>query len=73
VCDTDTVQVSCLNSGMILNTGKTAVVSFTCETNSINFNNNLYSKLVACSQHVKDLGIMLDCKLYCNSTFCHKA
>jgi hypothetical protein len=60
----DSVQNWCLNNGMKLNLSKTTIISFTCKTNSIYFNYKLCNNPVARSQCVKDLGVLLDCKLY---------
>jgi hypothetical protein len=49
---------------MKLNLSKTTIISFTRKTNSIYFNYNLCNNPVARSQCVKDLGVLLDCKLY---------
>jgi hypothetical protein len=61
--DIDSVQNWCLNNGMKLNFSKTTI-SFTRKTNSIYFNYNLCNNPVARYQCVKDLGVLLDCKLY---------
>jgi hypothetical protein len=39
-CDIDAAQNCCLDSGVIINTGKTGVISFIRNTNSINFITN---------------------------------
>jgi hypothetical protein len=52
---------------MKLKTGKTAIISITNKTNSINCSYKLYNKQVA--QCVEDTGIVLDCKLYIHSHF----
>jgi hypothetical protein len=44
--------------------GKTTIISLSRKTNSILFNYKLCNNLVTCSQCVKDLGVLLDCKLY---------
>jgi hypothetical protein len=62
--DIDSVQNWCLNNGMKLNLSKTTIISFTRKTNNINFNYNLCNSPVARSQCVKDLGVLLGCKLY---------
>jgi hypothetical protein len=62
--DIDSVQTWCLVSGMKLNFGKTTTTSFTRKINSIYFNYKLCNNLVTRSQCVKDLGVLLDCKLY---------
>jgi hypothetical protein len=63
----DTVQIWCLDNGMILNTYKTTIVLFTRKINNINFNYKLCNKLESRSQCVKDLGILLYSKLYFHS------
>jgi hypothetical protein len=62
--DIDSVQNWCLDNGMKLSLSKTAIISFTRKTNSIYFNYKLCNNLVAHSQCVKDLGVLLDCKIY---------
>jgi hypothetical protein len=62
--DINSVQNWCLNSGMKLNLSKTTIISFIRKTNSIYFNYKLCNNLVARSQYVKDVGVLLDCKLY---------
>jgi hypothetical protein len=62
--DIDSVQYWCLVSGMKLNLGNTTTVSFTRKTISIYFNYKLCNNLVPRSQCVKDLCILLDCKLH---------
>jgi hypothetical protein len=62
--DIDSVQNWYLVNGMKLNFGKTTIISFTRKTNSIYFNYKLRNNLVSRSQCVKDLGVLLDCKLY---------
>jgi hypothetical protein len=59
--DIDSVQNWFLNNGMKLNLSKT---TFTCKTNSICFNYKLCNNPVERYQCVKDLGDLLDCKLY---------
>jgi hypothetical protein len=49
---------------MKLNLSKTTIISFTRKTNSIYFNYKLCNNPVARSQCVKDLGVLLGCKLY---------
>jgi hypothetical protein len=44
--DIDTVQTSCLDNGMKLNTGKTEIISFAYKINSVNFNYKLCNKLL---------------------------
>jgi hypothetical protein len=60
----DSVQNWCLDNGMRLNLSKTTIISFTLKTNSIYFNYKLCNNPVARSQCVKDLGVLLYCKLY---------
>jgi hypothetical protein len=62
--DIDSVQNWCLDDSMKLNSSKTTIISFTRKTNSIYFNYKLCNNLVVRSQCVKDLGVLLDCKLY---------
>jgi hypothetical protein len=62
--DIDSLQNWCLDNGTKLNLSKTTVISFTRKTNSIYFNYKLCNNLVARSQCVKDLGVLLHCKLY---------
>jgi hypothetical protein len=49
---------------MTINQGKTTIISFSRKTNGIYFNYKLCNNLVTCSQFVKDLGVLLDYKLY---------
>jgi hypothetical protein len=53
-----------LVNGMKSNIVKTTIISFSSKTNSIYFNYKLCNNLVTRSQCVKDLGVLLDCKLY---------
>jgi hypothetical protein len=62
--DINSVHNWCLVNGMKINLGKTAIISFSRETNSIYFNYKLCYSLLTHSQCVKDLGVQLDCKLY---------
>jgi hypothetical protein len=62
--NTDSVQNWCLDNGMKLNLSKTTIISFARKTNSIYFNYKLCNNPVGRSQCVKDLGVLLDCKLY---------
>jgi hypothetical protein len=62
--DIKSVHNWCLGNGMKINLGKTTIISFSHKTNSIYFNYKLCNNLVTCSQCVKDLGVLLDCKLY---------
>jgi hypothetical protein len=62
--DIDSVQNWCLDNGIKLNLRKTTVIYFTRKTGSVYFNSKLCNNLVARSQCVKDLGVLLDCKLY---------
>jgi hypothetical protein len=54
----------CLVNSMKINLGKTTIISFSCKTNRIYFNYKLSNNLVTRSQCVKDLSVLLDCKLY---------
>jgi hypothetical protein len=49
---------------MIINLGKITIISFSRKTNSIYFNYKLCNNLVTRSQFVKDVGVLMDCKLY---------
>jgi hypothetical protein len=49
---------------MEINLGKTTPVYFTSEANGIHFNHKLCNNLILRSQVIKDLGDLLDCKLY---------
>jgi hypothetical protein len=62
--DINSVHNWCLANGMKINIGKTTIISFRRKTNSILFNYKLCNNLVARSQCVKDLGVLLDYKLY---------
>jgi hypothetical protein len=62
--DSDSVQNWCLDNDMKLNTGKTRVIFLAYKPYIINFNYKLCNDLVACSHYVKDLGILLSCKIY---------
>jgi hypothetical protein len=62
--DIDSVQNWCFENGMVLNVGKTTIISFKHKTVSINFNYILSNNLITRSQCVKDRGVLLDCKLY---------
>jgi hypothetical protein len=62
--DINSVYNWCLVNGMQINLGKTMIVSFSRKTNSTCFNYKLCNNLVTRSQCVKDLGVLLDCKLY---------
>jgi hypothetical protein len=59
--DIDSMQNWCIENGMILNVGKTTIISFMCKTVSINFNYKLCNNRILHSQCVKDLGVLLDC------------
>jgi hypothetical protein len=50
--------------GMTLNVGKTSIISFTRKNFGFNFNYKLSNNPILRSQCVKDLGVLLDCKLY---------
>jgi hypothetical protein len=49
---------------MELNTQKTRIISFTCKTNSVHFNCYVSNEITLRSDCIKDLGVMLDSKLY---------
>jgi hypothetical protein len=61
--DVDSVRSWCIDNGMKLNLGNITVISFTHKKNIIYFNYKLCNNLVSRYQCVKDLGILLDCKL----------
>jgi hypothetical protein len=73
--DIDSLLNWCFDNGIKLNLSKTTIISFTRKTNSIYFNYNLCNNLVARSQCVKDLGVLLGCKLYFHQhiNYIHKA
>jgi hypothetical protein len=60
----DSVQNWYLFNGMKFNLVKTTAVSFTRKTNSICFNYKVCKNLVSRSQCVKELAVLLGCKLY---------
>jgi hypothetical protein len=61
--DIDSVQSWCFENDIILNVGKTTVISFTRKSVSIDFNYKLCNNLILCSQlHI--LEFLWDCKLY---------
>jgi hypothetical protein len=62
--DINSVHNWCLVNGMKINTGKTTIISFTRKTNNIVFNYKLCNNLVSSSQCAKDLGVLLERKLY---------
>jgi hypothetical protein len=62
--DINLVHNWCLVNGMIINLGKTTIISFSRKTNSIYFHYKLCDNFVSRSQCVKDLGVLLYCKLY---------
>jgi hypothetical protein len=62
--DIDSVQNRCLDNDMKLNLSKTTIISFTRKTNSIYCNYKFCNNPMALSQCVKNLGVLLDCKLY---------
>jgi hypothetical protein len=62
--DINSVHNWCLVNGMKINISKTTIIYFTRKTNNIGFNYKLCNNLVTRSQCVKDLGVLLDCKLY---------
>jgi hypothetical protein len=59
--DIDSVQNRCFENGMILDIGKTTIMSFMHKTISINFNYKLCNNLILRSQCVKDIAVLLDC------------
>jgi hypothetical protein len=61
--DTDSMQNWCSECGVILNFGKTMIMSFIRKTIIFNFNYKLCNNLILQSHCVKDHGVLLDCKL----------
>jgi hypothetical protein len=49
---------------MELNIQKTRIISFTRKTNSVHFNYYVSNAIILRSDCIKDLGVMLDSKLY---------
>jgi hypothetical protein len=49
---------------MTLNVDKDTIISFTRKTVGFHFNYKLFNNPILRSQFVKDLGVLLDCKLY---------
>jgi hypothetical protein len=62
--DINLVHNWCLVNCMKINLGKTTIISFSRKTNRIYFHYKLCDNLVTRSQCVKDLGVLLDGKLY---------
>jgi hypothetical protein len=58
------MQNWCLGNGVVLNVGKPMTISYIHKTIRIYWNYKLCNNLLLCSQCVKDLGVMLDYKLY---------
>jgi hypothetical protein len=62
--DINSVQNWCFGNAMTLNVGKTTIISFTRKTVGLHFNYKLSNNHILRSQCVKDLGVLLDSKLY---------
>jgi hypothetical protein len=62
--DTGSVHQWCGENCMQLNAEKTKIASFTLKTNCIHFNYDVKDVLILRSDCIKDLGDMLDSKLY---------
>jgi hypothetical protein len=62
--DIDAVQQWCRENGMELNIQKTKIISFTRKTNSIHFKYSVKDVLILHSDCIKDIGVMVDSKLY---------
>jgi hypothetical protein len=62
--DINSVQNWCFENGITLNVGKTTIISFTRKTVGFHFNYKLSNNPILRSQCVKDLGVLLDSKLY---------
>jgi hypothetical protein len=62
--DNNSVHNWCLVNGMKINLVKTTIISSSRKRNSIYFNYKLCNHLITRSYCVKDLGVLLDCKLY---------
>jgi hypothetical protein len=58
--DIYSVQHWCAENHMELNVQKTRIISFTLKTNSVHFNYYVSNEIIC----IKDLGVMLDSKLY---------
>jgi hypothetical protein len=69
----DAVQQWCSENGMEPNIQKTKIISFTRKINSIHFKYFVKSVLILRAECIKDLGVMLDSKLYfrCHVDFVH--
>jgi hypothetical protein len=62
--DIDAVRQWCSENGMELNIQKTKIISFTRKTKSINFKYFVKDVLILRAECIKDLGVMLESKLY---------
>jgi hypothetical protein len=62
--DINSVQNWCFENGMTLTVGKTTIISLTRKTVGFHFNYKLSNNPTLHSQFVKDLGVLLDSKLY---------
>jgi hypothetical protein len=62
--DIYSVQHWCAENHMELNIQKTGIIYFTRKTNSVHFNYNVSNEIILRSDCIKDLGVMLDSKLY---------
>jgi hypothetical protein len=62
--DINSVQNWCFENGMTLNVSKTTIISLTRKTVGFHFNYKLSNIPILRSQCVKDLGVLLDSKLY---------
>jgi hypothetical protein len=60
----NSAQNWCFENGMTLTVGKTAITSFTRKTVGFHFSYKLSNNPILRSQYVKDLGVLLDSKLY---------
>jgi hypothetical protein len=62
--DINSVQNWCFQKGITLTVGKTTIISFTRKTFGFHFNYKLSNNPILRCQCVKDLGVLLDSKLY---------
>jgi hypothetical protein len=62
--DTDSIRGCCAAKCMKHNTDKTRVITFTRKTNAINYNYKLCDKCITRTDSIKDLGILLNSKLF---------
>jgi hypothetical protein len=62
--DTSFVQNWCVENGMTPNINKTTIISLTSKTVGFRFNYKLSNNPTLRPQYVKDLGALLDSKLY---------